>query len=124
MAMHPAAELTRRLQDAVAGTDLEMMDALLDDRFVLVTGREGAEQRGREEYLDITANRYQVESYRIERLEVDDHGMVAVVRSRLWQRASMDGRSRTGVFVMTDIWVRGGDGWRLVARHASPLVSP
>jgi hypothetical protein len=121
---HPAAELTRRLQDAVAGSDLEMMEALLDDRFVLVTGREGAEQRGRQEYLDISANRYQVESYRIERMEVDDHGAVAVVRSRLWQRASMDGRSRTGVFVMTDTWVRGGNGWRLVSRHASPLVSP
>jgi hypothetical protein len=121
---HPAAELTLRLQDAVAGADLEMLDALLDDRFVLVTGREGAEQRDRREYLDITANRYQLDSYRIERLEVDDHGVVAVVRSRLWQRATMDGRSRTGVFVMTDTWVRGGDGWRLVSRHASPLVSP
>jgi hypothetical protein len=107
--------------DAVRDRDLRVLEELLGEEFTLTTGRPGAPVRTREEWLEITRDRYEIEEYEFERLEVLPYDNVAVARSRYRQRAKMDGEDRTQAFLMTDVFVRRGGDWRAVTRHVSPL---
>jgi ketosteroid isomerase-like protein len=108
---------------AVMERDLDRLERLLGEEFTLTTGRPGNEIRTRQEYLDVTRDRYAIESFEFEQLEVLPYGHVAVVRSRYRQAGSMDGEDRSQAFLMTDVWVRRGGRWQAVTRHVSPLAS-
>jgi ketosteroid isomerase-like protein len=116
------AKLERRFMTAVAERDMDFLERYLGEEFTLTTGRPGNEVRGREEWLRITAERYRIEDFSFEELEILPYGHVAVARSRYLQRGSMDGEDRSQPFLMTDVWVRRKGDWVLVTRHISPLA--
>ncbi len=93
----------------------------LGEKFTLTTGRPGAEVRSRQEWLDVTRERYRIVSFAFDWMRVEAYGDAAVVRSRYHQRASMDGQDRSSPYLMTDVWIRRGGSWRLVTRHVTPL---
>jgi ketosteroid isomerase-like protein len=115
------AKLERRFMAAVAERDIDFLERYLGEEFTLTTGRSGNEVRSREEWLQITAERYRIEEFSFEELEILPYGHVAVARSRYSQRGSMDGEDRSQPFLMTDVWVRRKGDWVLVTRHISPL---
>ena len=106
---------------AVRDRDIAFLDAVLAEEFKLTTGRRGAEVRGRQEWLDITRDRYVIEEFSFSELEVLPLGDAAVVRSRYRQRGRMDDQDRTQEFLMTDVFARRVGEWRAVTRHISPL---
>ena len=107
--------------EAVKRRDVEYLDQVLGENFVLTTGRPGAEVRSRQAWLDVTRERYQIDSFEFEWVRVEAYGDAAVVRSRYHQRAEMDGEDRSYPYLMTDVWIRRESAWRLVTRHVSPL---
>lgn len=113
--------LERELARAVQGRDLDKIDRILAAEFTLATGRPGAEVRSREEYLDVTRDRYVVNSFEFDSIEPRVYGHVAVVRSRYRQEGRLDGEDRSGAYLFTDVWVRRAGRWQLVTRHLSPL---
>lgn len=121
---------------AVQNRDIKYLEEKLGESFTLTTGRPGAEVRTRQEWLDITQKRYQINSFEFDWIHVDiygEYGKAAVVRTRYCQEGKMDQQRRSSTYLMTDVWVcertvrgqarRGKEGWRLVTRHISPLVS-
>jgi ketosteroid isomerase-like protein len=115
--------LERRFMDAVRDRDMETLEVMLGERFTLTTGRPGAEVRGRAEWLDVTRESYVIDSYDFEWLEIDRYGDAAVARSRYRQTGRMGEDDRTQPFLMTDVWVRTEQAWRLVSRHITPLAA-
>jgi ketosteroid isomerase-like protein len=115
-------QLEHDWMNAVKERDVERLDRLLGEEFTLTTGRPGNEVRSRQEYLAITRDRYSIEAFEFENLDVHVYGHVALVRSRYRQTASMDGHDRSQAFLMTDVFVRRGGRWQAVTRHVSPLV--
>lgn len=115
-------QLTQQLMTAVQQRDMDTLDALLGADFTLTTGRAGKEVRGRQEWLEVTAHQYVLEEFTFEEVVVQDYGTCAVVRSRYRQRARMGDEARNTTYRMTDVWVRGDDGWQLQARHAQPVA--
>jgi hypothetical protein len=83
--------LERRWMEAVRDRDMEFLDRLLGEEFTLTTGRPGAPVRSREEWMAITRDRYAIDEFEFEKLEVLPYGHVALARSRL-QPAGPDGR--------------------------------
>ena len=114
-------ELEHRFMRAVQERDLAFLDGTLGPDFTLTTGRPGNEVRSRAEWLAITAERYVIEEFAFEELDVIELGEVAVARSRYRQRGSMDGDDRTQTFLMTDVWAERDGRPVLVTRHVSPL---
>jgi hypothetical protein len=121
------AEELRRLEErfmtAVAERDLDFLERHLGEEFRLITGRPGHETRDRAEWLEMTRSAYEIRSFRFDEFEVLDYDDVAVVRSRYSQEATMGDADRSQSYLMTDVWHRRDDGFRLVARHISPLQS-
>ena len=74
---------------------------------------------------------YKIESYSIDDIKVNVYGETAVVLM-LWTQKAKVGRAqvdRSAQFVLTDIWVKQKDGWRLAERHSSrpeppPTITP
>lgn len=120
---HDIRQLLIRWAEAVRDRDVDFLERFLAPEFTLTTGRPGAEIRGRDEYIEITRDRYAVESFEFEWIEVRTYGGAALVRSRYRQQGSMDGADRSQDFLMTDMLATGPDGWRAIARHVSPLAS-
>lgn len=116
------ALLSVRFMEAVRDRDVEWLDEHLGPEFTLTTGRPGAPVRGRDEWLAVAHERYVIDEFRFDEIEVLDLGGAAVVRSRYRQRGSMDGEDRTQTFLMTDVWVERDGRTELVTRHVSPLV--
>ena len=122
--MTPAevVELEHRFMRAVQERDLAFLEETLGPQFTLTTGRPGAEVRTREDWLAITRERYVIEEFTFDEIDVVVLGDVAVARSRYRQRGSMDGADRTQTFLLTDVWTaRAGGPAHLVTRHSSPL---
>jgi len=113
--------LSIRFLEAVRDRDLAWLEEHLAPEFTLTTGRPGAPVRGRAEWLAVTAERYVIEDFCFEELEVIELADAAVVRSRYRQRGSLDGADRSQTFLMTDVWARRGGLHQLVTRHVSPL---
>jgi len=42
---------------------------------------------------------------------------------RLTMTAMVLGEDRSGAFVISDVWLRGADGWRIWRRHSTPLAA-
>jgi ketosteroid isomerase-like protein len=108
---------------AVQERDMQFLDDLLGEEFTLTTGRPGVEIRQRQEWLDITRERYVIEAFRFESLDVHVYTDAAMVRSRYTQRGRMDDQDRDQTFLMTDVFVRRDGRWQAVTRHISPLKS-
>lgn len=107
--------------DATRRRDLYFLDQLLGHEFTLTTGRSGAEVRSRQEWLDVTRDRYAIESFEFEEFTIHVYDGTAVVRSRYRQIGRMDDQDRTLAYLMTDVWVRREGRWQAVTRHISPL---
>ena len=116
------ARLSAHFMEAVRDRDLAFLERHLGQEFTLTTGRAGAPVRTRAEWLAITRDRYEIESFAFDELEVLDYGPVGVVRSRYRQVGSMDGEDRSVAYLMTDVWVEQDGQPRLVTRHVSPLA--
>lgn len=116
------AQLERELMEAVRQRDILLLEEFLGDDFTLTTGRAGAEVRTRDEYLAVTRDDYVIEEYAFEGMVVQHYGNAAVVRTRYRQSGRMGAARRDGAYRITDVWVRGGRGWQLQARHAQPLA--
>ncbi len=106
---------------AVQELHITFLDDLLGEEFTLTTGRPGVEIRQRQEWLDITRERYVINAFRFESLDVHLYTDAAVVRSRYTQRGRMDDLARDQTFLMTDVFVRRDRRWQAVTRHISPL---
>jgi ketosteroid isomerase-like protein len=110
--------------EAVKRRDIEYLEQLLGPEFILFTSRPGIEMRTRQQYLDVTKDRYTLESFEYVELDAHTYGDFGFVRSRYSQRGWMDDNERNQAFLMTDVWVKRDGRWQAVSRHISPLDSP
>jgi len=116
-------QLEQRLGDAALHgfKDTQEMERLVGSEFTLRTS--DAPERSLPRALwGQPSGRYKIESlnerYHAARKLADD---LAVVSLLLTQKASFDGRDRSGDFYVVDIWKQRGDRWQLIARYSSPL---
>jgi len=125
--MDEVQELTRlqhEWMEAVKHRDIEFLEQLLAPEFSLITSRPGIGTRTRQQYLDVTRDRYTLESFEYVELDVHAYGGFGFVRSRYSQRGWMDDKQRNQAFLMTDVWVMRNGSWQAVSRHISPLDAP
>jgi ketosteroid isomerase-like protein len=108
-------DVEQRWTHALRRKDYTELESFLAPEYALVS-RMGVMRR--EDWLTV-AREYDVDDFRFEESDVHVYGDVGVVRCRYWQRAELRGQSLTGMFLLTDVWVRGGEGWKIVSRHSS-----
>ena len=62
---------------------------------------------------------YVTESFNIDDIKVNVYGNTAVAMLMFTQKATVRGEDLSRQFVLTDIWVKGDEGWLITERHSS-----
>jgi ketosteroid isomerase-like protein len=114
------SDAMKKFDGAVERRDRAAAEDVLDGDYALVLVHPAAAVMPRARWLEVLPD-YVVDSYDIEDQRIDVDGDLAAVLSRVHMQATVLGEDRSGLFVLSDIWRRGQDGWRLWRRHSSPL---
>ena len=70
-----------------------------------------------------TLSAYLVHEWSVEEQQIEARGDVAAVLQRGFQRATVHGQPRDGLFVITDVWLREVGTWRVWRRHSTPMTA-
>ena len=105
---------------AVLERDGDLAERCLHDEFALVLVQPSPATMPRARWMDVLPD-YVIHSWRVEERVIDLDGDCAAVLQRVDMQATVLGGDRSGTFVITDVWRRGPDGWRLWRRHSTPL---
>lgn len=117
------SDLTERmtlLQRCIETRDRRGVEDLLDDDYALLLVEPVLARMPRARWLEVLDD-YLVHAYELEEQVVETDGDCATVLHRARMSATVLGQDRSGVFVISDIWRRRADGWRLWRRHSTPL---
>lgn len=102
------------------GRDGDLAEVCLHDEFALVLVHPSPTTMPRDRWLEVLPD-YVIHSWQVEEQVIDVEGDSAAVLQRVDMRATVLGGDRSGTFVISDVWLRGPDGWRLWRRHSTPL---
>ena len=120
-------ELEKRWNNAIQSQDLAQMNQFLAESYFLAVAVQGRplQVTARERWLE-NLKYYKIHSHSIDDMKVHVYGDTAVVLMLFTQKATV-GRTptdRSAQFLITDIWVKQKDGWRVAERHSSRPEQP
>jgi hypothetical protein len=95
---------------------------VLDGEYALVLVHPAPTVVPRERWLDVLPD-YIVHAYDVDQRHVDIDGDCAAVLQRVQMKATVLGEDRSGTFLISDVWRRRADGWRIWRRHSSPFTA-
>ena len=109
-------------QQAIEARDTAAADGLLHRDYMLCLVVPSSVVVPRAAWL-ATLPDYVVHEWTLQERQVEVDGDVAAVLQRGYQRATVRGEPRDGVFVLSDIWLRQDGEWRVWKRHSTPLAA-
>jgi hypothetical protein len=118
-------ELEPRLdefQRVIESRDVPAAEAVLDEHYALVLVQPVPMVVVRSQWLATLAD-YVVHEWTLHERLVDIDGDCAAVLQKGFQRATVQGQSRDGMFVLSDIWRLRDGTWRIWRRHSTPLAA-
>ncbi|MCW2751320.1 MAG: hypothetical protein JWR83_2430 [Aeromicrobium sp.] len=95
-------------------------DPVMHPDFALVLVHPAPAVVTRQEWFDMLPD-YIVHEWDVQERHVDAQGDSAAALQRVRMEATVLGQDRSGLFVVSDIWLRGSDGWQIWKRHSTPL---
>ena len=119
--------LEKKWNAAIQSQDVAAMSQFLADSYFLAVAIQDRplEVVPRERWLE-NLKFYKIHSHSIDDIKVHVYGDTAVVLMLFTQKATV-GRAqvdRSAQFLITDIWVRRKEGWRVAERHSSRPEQP
>lgn len=109
-------ELSVAWMQAWKDNDIAFLENILAPDFRLITSELWIMPR--EKWLANIPN-YICEEFEFKEMEVREYGNTGIVQSFYFQKANFNGQDRSGDFLITDVWVKHTDGWKVGHRHTS-----
>ncbi len=100
--------------------DLELIEGLLHPEFALVLVVPQPAVVPRTRWLEMLPD-YRVDSWDVQEQYVDQAGPTAAALRTVRLNATVVGEDRSGIFVISDIWLASSAGWQIWRRHSTPL---
>ena len=107
-------------QRCIEARDRVGAEQVVDDDYTLTLVAPSRAIMPRDRWLDVLEG-YVIHDYAIEEQIINEEADCAVVLHRVRMTASVLGEDRSGTFVISDVWRRRTDGWRVWQRHSTPL---
>ena len=117
-------KLAHEWLDAARRRDRETLDRILADDFLISGWQPDGRLADKQYYIEDCLRPVEIQegAYQFDRWQVRQYGETAVVNCILDIHAIVDGVEWGGEALITDVWVREGEVWRVVTRHSSPIV--
>jgi hypothetical protein len=100
--------------------DSAALSRLLHDEFSSTSARSTGEILRKREYIE-AALRMTICNYEIRDVTVYEVAQTAVVKARLICNSNFNGHDIHDDLLITDVWLRSGENWSAVTRHASQI---
>jgi ketosteroid isomerase-like protein len=113
------AAAIERFDRCIRERDQAAAERVLAEDYALVLVEPTRAVIPRERWLEVLPD-YVVHEYEVQESIVREHGDLALVLHRDRMRATVLGEDRSGIFVISDLWRRTADGWRVQERHSTP----
>jgi len=119
------ADAERRWAAAFEAKDIAVLQQMMADGYSLVIAVEQMPLQvvPRDAWLE-SLNDYQITEAAVEHIYVHVYDCVAVAVMLWRQVATLHGQDRSADFMLTDIWLKQGNEWRLAERHSSRPEHP
>ena len=113
--------LEREWRDALCAKDMDRLRSLIHPQFTLIGSRSsGVFTMGRDEWLDAIQRRELVGiDLHIKDAAVFDDVIVGTIEAN-WC-VNYRGNPIRDCVLLTDVWIREADQWRVIRRHSSPV---
>jgi ketosteroid isomerase-like protein len=111
---------TAAFQRCIERRDADAAASILAEDYALVVVHPAPATMPRDRWLEVLPD-YLVHEYTVEERVIDVRDDTAAVLQRVRMRATVLGEDRSGTFVISDVWTRAADGWRVWRRHSTPL---
>jgi Domain of unknown function (DUF4440) len=109
-------------QRVIEARDVHAAQTVLDEDYALVLVQPTRVVISRAQWLAALPD-YVVSEWTLQERLVDVDEDCAVVLQKGFQRAVVQGQSRDGVFVISDVWRRRQGLWHIWRRHSTPLTA-
>lgn len=113
-------EQMSRFERVVLERDHALAEAVLHPAFALVLIHPVPAVMPRSRWLEVLPE-YVVHSWQVEEQQIDVEGDCAAVLQRVAMNATVLGGDRSGIFAVSDVWVRGSGEWLVWRRHSTPI---
>ena len=116
--------LTNELMEAMRKRDEPTLDRILSDDFVIAGWQPEGRLADKKFYIADAMIPVEIESgsYRYDAWKFRVHGDVTVVNCTLDIHAIVSGHEWGGEVLITYVWIKERDRWRLLSSHSSPIV--
>jgi ketosteroid isomerase-like protein len=117
-------QLAHEWLDAARRRDQATLDRILADDFVISGWQPDGRLADKQFYIEDCMRPVDIQdgSIRFDRWQFRIYGETAVVNCILDIRAVVNGHPWGAEVLITDVWVKQRDAWRVVTRHTSPIV--
>ena len=105
---------------AILERDRELAGRILAEDYALVLVHPTPATMPRERWLDVLPE-YVVHTWVVEEQVTDVNQGVGTMLQRVRMEAAVLGEDRSGLFVISDVWLFTDGEWRVWRRHSSPL---
>lgn len=114
-------EAQQSWMEAAIRKDEPVLRQILGDEYHLIAGRLGFVDK--DGWLAMGSD-YTIEEFEYTESDIHVYGNMAVSNSRYRQKANYKGEDLSGIFYLTDVWVKREGRWQVVTRHSSIAESP
>lgn len=104
----------------IAKRDRELAESVLAPDYALVIVQPVLTVMPRSRWLEVLPD-YVVHSYDVQESTLESNGGCAAMLQRVAMEATVLGTDRSGLFVISDVWLLQDDEWRVWRRHSTPL---
>ena len=116
--------LERAWMEAIRRKDVGALEGIVGQEYTLTAnGFPGKTRFSRAEWL-ATVPVYDIHAYDLRNVVVHAYGDAAVVLADLAMHATVGGSDRSGSFALTDVWIKRGGRWQVVARSSIYTPTP
>ena len=116
-------KLENQMMQAVMDRDSVAMDSLIGEDFLLTSSESNGFLMPKQQYVTGSMNSevLQVDLFRFYdfRVRVFPDRNTAIVHNRIDWKSTYRGKRWDADFLMTDVWMKRGGKWKIVARHSS-----
>jgi hypothetical protein len=113
-------QMEERLRKAVLSSNVTDLEALIDDRLLFI-GPDGGVYRKADDLELHRSGAERLTRYELEEVLVELHGVTAIAVVRANLAGVFKGQAFEGRYRYTRTWVRGKQGWRIVAGSVCAL---
>jgi ketosteroid isomerase-like protein len=116
-------ELEKKWTEAYKQRDIGILSSLLAEDFIITV--EDGSTYGKVGYISHSANSsVRVEVAELSELKVRMHGSAAVVTGAYHEKGLSNGTPYEYHDRLTDVWMKAGGGWQVIASHYSVPIKP